>query len=255
MSAEHSEEVALVTGGGSGIGAALCSHLAGRGTKVWVADVDEIGGQRVANDIGGTFVRLDVGDSDNWAGVLDQVEDAFGHLDALALNAGIMIRPQGENTEDDVLPWILKNHEKVVSVNLNGVLLGILGALHLLEQSARGRIVVTSSGVGLKPLESDPVYSMTKHGVIGLVRSIAGPLAERNVSIGAVCPGGVDTPMMSADVRATGRKIASASNMASSLISVLDKPIEETGGIWIANSDESPIWRYEFLSTKPSEVS
>ncbi len=244
--------VGLVTGGGSGIGAALCRRLAARGVAVVVADVDEAGAQVVADETGGMALALDVSRRDAWAAAIASVADAHGRLDLLALNAGTMSRPRGASIDDDPFPWIAENYEKVRAVNNDGVVFGILAALPLLE-AASGRIVCTSSGAGLRPLDSDPIYSMTKHAVIGLVRSLAGPLAARGIAIGAVCPGGVDTPMVSPDIRALGRAFASADHVAEALETVLDASVAETGGIWISRGTEAP-WRYEFAdaTTPPS---
>lgn len=236
--------VAMITGGGSGIGAALCRRLAARGTSVVVADLGADAANGVAAEIDGLSLTLDVSDRAAWETAMATVIDTFGRLDLLALNAGIMSRPRGAAMNDDPFPWIAERYELVRSVNIDGVFHGIMTALpHL--QAAAGHIVCTSSAVGLKPLPADPVYSMTKHAVIGLVRSLAGPLAERGISIGAVCPGGVDTPMVGPDVRALDREFATPDHIAEALELVLDAPLVDTGGIWISRERNAP-WRHEF---------
>lgn len=241
-------QVALVTGGGSGIGAALCRRLASRGASVVVADVDVTGAEQIAGAIDGRALHLDVADRGAWDAVMATVIDEFGRLDALALNAGTMSRPRGASNDDDVLTWVAERYEQVRAVNLDGVAFGIIAAQPFLEAADHGRIAVTASSAGLKPLPMDPVYAMTKAGLIGLVRSIAAPLAERGVTIGAVCPGGVDTPMVSPDLQSTGRLFATPDQIAATLESVLDQSIADSGDIWIARADQGS-WRYEFADT------
>lgn len=240
-------QVAIVTGGGSGIGAALCRRLAARGASVVVADIDSDGANAVASGIDGVALALDVSRRDAWETSMTTVVDRFGRLDCIALNAGVMSRPRKAPTTDDPLPWIDRRYELLRGVNVDGVVFGIMAATPHLDAAAAGRIVVTASVAGLKPLEIDPAYSMTKHAVVGLVRSIAGPLAERGISIGAVCPGGVDTPLVAPDIRAAGRTFASPDHIAQALEMVLDQPLPETGGVWISREGHAP-WRHEFIS-------
>ena len=241
------DHVALVTGGGSGIGAALCRRLAARGASVVVADLDDDGAQAVAADVDGIALHLDVADRASWNAAMATVLEHFGRLDLVALNAGVMIRPRGADISDDPFPWMAERYELVRGVNIDGVALGVMSTTPLLEAGGGGRIVATSSGVGLTPLPTDPIYSMTKHAVIGLVRSLAESLGERGVTIGAVCPGGVDTPMISPDLRASGRSFASPDEIAAGLEAVLDKPAAESGGIWVAREGQD-LWRYEFAA-------
>ncbi len=246
LSGSHRNSVALVTGGGSGIGAALCRRLAAAGASVAVADVDTAGAEQVAAEIGGMPVGLDVVNPTAWGIALSTVIDTYGQLDMLALNAGIMTRPRGAPSDDDPIPLLAERYEAVRGVNIDGVFFGIMAGLAHLE-AVGGNIVCTASSAGLKPLVSDPVYSMTKHAVIGLVRSLAAPLAKRGVSIAAVCPGGVDTPIVPPDIRSQGRVFATPDHIAEALESALNAPLAETGGIWISREDQ-PKWRYEFAS-------
>lgn len=241
-------KTALVSGGGSGVGAALCARLAQRGAAVFVADVDSAGASEVAARTGAEAIALDVTDRNSWARTLSEVVDHTGRLDLLALNAGVMTRPKGEPMGDDPFPWMDSRYEQLRAVNIDGVVYGVLEGLgHLAATS--GRIAVTASVAGLMPQEPDPAYSMSKHAVIGLVRSLGGPLAERGVYIAAVCPGGVDTPLVPPDLR-TGRSFAPADHVAADIETVLFRPLSETGGIWISYGTEQPLWRYEFAPIK-----
>jgi len=253
MTTDLTGQVALVTGGGSGIGAALCRRLGARGATVVVADVDDAGTEAVAGEVDGLAMHLDVSQRAAWDAAIATAIDRFGRLDLLALNAGVMSRPRGLPIDDDPLPWMEQRYEVVRGVNLDGVAFGILAAYTQLAATGNGRIVATASGVGLTPLPSDPTYSMTKHGIIGLVRSMAPALAERGVTIGAVCPGGVDTPMVSPDLRASGREWASPDHIAAGLEEVLDMGPDQTGGIWISRHEQE-LWSYEFApNNRPSQ--
>lgn len=241
-------KTAVVTGGGSGVGSALCRQLGDRGAAVFVADVDTDGAEKVANEVGGQSLALDVRTRDSWDRALSAVVDQTGRLDVLALNAGVMTRPKGAPMGDDPIPWMQERYEQVRSVNVDGVVNGVLAALDHLA-ATRGRIVVTASVAGLMPQEPDPAYSMSKHAVIGLVRSLGMPLAENGVYIAAVCPGGIDTPLVPPDLR-TGRSFAPPEYVAGHLLEVLEMPLSESGGVWISYGTDQPLWRYEFAPVR-----
>ena len=245
MTRDLAGQVAMVTGGASGIGVALCRRLAARGASVVIADVDSTAAHAVATELGGLAIDLDVSSREAWDTALGAVIDEFGRLNLVALNAGTMSRPRGLAMDDDPLRWMMERYEAVRGVNIDGVAFGIMATIPYLEATGGGRIVATSSTLGLTPLPSDPTYSMTKHAVIGLVRSMAEPLAERGITIGVVCPGGVDTPMVSPSIRASGRSFATPDFVAAAIEEVLDKPSTETGGVWVSRLGDE-LWRYEF---------
>ncbi|MFI9384600.1 SDR family NAD(P)-dependent oxidoreductase [Kutzneria sp. NPDC052558] len=171
-------EVVLVTGGASGIGAAVARRFAGRGAQVVIADVNPAG-EQVAAEIGGLFVRTDVARlADNEAAVA-AARKAFGRLDIVHLNAGI----GGGGTELD-----LDLYRRIMAVNLDGTIFGIRAAV----ASGARAIVVTASLAGVSPSQFDPVYSASKHAIVGLVRSLEIP----GVTLNTVCPGFIDTPII-----------------------------------------------------------
>lgn len=180
--------LALVTGGGSGIGAASARRLADDGASVIVADVDEASGTAVAEAIGGEFARLDVGDPDAWdALVADAGPIALAHL-----NAGIAMGEYPVRIEESSIDA----YRRVMRVNTDGVFFGARALVPGMAARGGGAIVATASLAGLGPHADDPVYSATKHFVVGLVRSLAAPLAEQGITINAVCPGGVATALL-----------------------------------------------------------
>jgi len=176
-------EVVLVTGGASGIGAAVARRFARRGAHVVIADVNPAG-EAVAAEIGGLFARTDVARLEDNEAAVAAAREAFGRLDIVNLNAGT----GNGGTEFD-----LDKYRRIMAVNVDGTMFGIRSAVH---GGARS-IVVTASLAGISPTTFDPVYAASKHAIIGLVRSLEIP----GVTLNAVCPGFIDTPMI-AEARA-----------------------------------------------------
>lgn len=190
-------KVALVTGAASGIGAATARRLAAEGATVTVADIADDAGEKVAADIGGTYQHLDVTDAAAWATVLDAVVAAHGRVDLVHLNAGVHTAVSDITTMPD------EQYRLLMSVNIDGVFFGMRAALRAMraQQPPGGAIVATASLAGLIAYPIDPVYDLTKHAVVGLVRSVA-PVAGDGITVNCVNPGVVDTPMLPAEGRA-----------------------------------------------------
>ena len=186
--------VALVTGGASGIGAATAAHLAGEGATVVVADVQVDAGQKVAADIGGRFVALDVTDSTSWSTAVADVLSCEGRIDVAHLNAGVM------TGEGDVRALTDEQVDRVLGVNVRGVVLGARSAAAAMTGRGGG-IVVTASVAGLIGWSPDPIYTLSKHAVVGLVRALDPQLGAIDVSVNAVCPGIVDTAMLGSEMK------------------------------------------------------
>ncbi|QUQ67254.1 SDR family NAD(P)-dependent oxidoreductase [Kutzneria sp. CA-103260] len=171
-------EVVLVTGGASGIGAAVARRFARQGAKVVIADVN-LAGDAVAAEIGGLFVPTDVSRLAENEAAVAAAREAFGRLDIVHLNAGT----GNGGTELD-----LDKYRRIMAVNVDGTMFGIKAAV----QGGARSIVVTASLAGISPTPFDPVYAASKHAIIGLVRSLTIP----DVTLNAVCPGFIDTPMI-----------------------------------------------------------
>ncbi|WP_233899177.1 SDR family oxidoreductase [Pseudonocardia dioxanivorans] len=182
---------AVVTGGAGDIGREVVRLLAGHGLHVVVADIDRDRAQATAEEVGGTSVPLDVGDPDAWRAVVDHLTGRGLRLDAAVFNAGVALG------EAEILDLDLTSYRRAWSVNVDGAVFGLRALVPLL-QSAGGHAVVTASLAGLTAVPFDPVYAMTKHAIIGLVRGYAPTLAARGVGLHAVCPGLVDTAMLGA---------------------------------------------------------
>lgn len=186
--------VAVVTGGGSGIGRATVLAFAREGTAVVVADVDETGGEETVGlvaDLGGTatFVRTDVTEPRSLEAMFEAAEAEHGGVDIVHNNAGLVC---GEPLWPDITPETLL---RVMAVNLGGVVVGTRLAVPVLRRRGGGAIVNTASMAALFPMTVDPIYSATKAGVTMFTRACA-PLAEEGIRVNCVLPGLVDTPLL-----------------------------------------------------------
>jgi 3(or 17)beta-hydroxysteroid dehydrogenase len=183
-------DVALVTGGASGVGRATAELLAGRGARVIIADVDAASGPGVAAEIGPEvrFFRLDVGDEKNWAEAMRFAED-LGGLRFLANNAGVS--SMFDITQVGADEWL-----RVFRVNVLGVYLGCKYGLEAMKERG-GAIVNTSSTASILPQPDIPIYAASKSAVNGLTRSIAGFCLQKGLPVrcNAVLPGGMRTKM------------------------------------------------------------
>lgn len=186
-----SGKTAIVTGGASGIGRALCQELAKAGADVTVADIQEEGAEEVAETIrkaGGRAlaVKLDVTDEPAVRGLVEKTAAERGRLDYMFNNAGIGI---GGEVQD----MTLDHWRCIVDVNLWGVVYGTLAAYRVMIRQGFGHIVNTASSAGLLPAPLLTAYGMTKHGVVGLSAGLRAEGAGKGVRVSVVCPGFIDT--------------------------------------------------------------
>jgi NAD(P)-dependent dehydrogenase (short-subunit alcohol dehydrogenase family) len=230
-------QVVVVTGAASGIGAAVARRFGGLGARVVVADVDAAGGGAVAKEVGGLFVRTDTTkEADNLALVAAAVR-AYGGLDLVHLNAGV--GDGGGFGEED---YDTERQHRVLAVNLHGVMFGLRAALPALAAHGGGSLVVTSSMAGIGAATFDPVYTATKHAVVGLVRALAPTWQQRGVRINAVCPGFVRTPILPSGVldhlAAEGLAVAEPAEIAASVAGIVAGG--ETGRAYVLQAGRAP---------------
>jgi NAD(P)-dependent dehydrogenase (short-subunit alcohol dehydrogenase family) len=185
------EKVAIVTGGGSGIGEALCLELARRGARVVVADINGDDAGRVAAAIaanGGLAVArtIDVAREQDIRRIVEETAAAHGRLDYLFNNAGIAIGGDAR----DLTPG---HWRRVLDVDLYGVLHGILAAYPIMASQGSGHIVNTSSAAAFFPDPGSAPYCTAKHAVVGLSLSLRLEGADLGVKVSCVCPGFVRT--------------------------------------------------------------
>lgn len=194
----------LVTGGASGIGAGIARHWANMGNDVLITDVDDALGTALARELGATFQHLDVTSVEQWAEFTTQHKP----FDVVFLNAGVASGGNifGATNPDEVFEFDLGNYRRVSSINIDGVVLGVAHLANAMVKNGGGDIVVTASMAGLFPIQADPIYGLTKHAVLGFVKSLAPTLIEHNVCLSAICPFFVDTPLVNAESQALIRE-------------------------------------------------
>jgi NAD(P)-dependent dehydrogenase (short-subunit alcohol dehydrogenase family) len=215
---------AVVTGAGSGIGAAIARRLAAADARVLCCDIADGAVHGLAEEIGGVAVHLDVSDPDGWADLAERLDREALPLGPVALNAGMLTTP-------DPRPFLdvpLERLDRVRGVNLDGVLLGVRALAPLLARDGGGAVVATASLAGLGPYADDPMYAATKHAIVGFVRSVAPQLATQGIRLHAICPGGVDTGLLGADrkaaIAAAGRPMLDPDEVAAAVLDLLASP-------------------------------
>jgi len=193
-----SAKVAVVTGGASGIGLATVRRFRAAGAHVVIADLSDA--TDLAEELGGVFVRTDVSDEAQVAGLMAKTAERFGRIDILVNNAGIAI---------DAGPFPNHDHDafrRQFDVNLMGPVYGIKhGATHMHDG---GSIVNTSSMAGMVGFPEYVSYGASKWGLIGITKTAALELAPRGIRVNAVCPTGVTTPMMAVGDEASEGELA-----------------------------------------------
>ncbi|MEK6251628.1 MAG: SDR family NAD(P)-dependent oxidoreductase [Actinomycetota bacterium] len=220
---------ALVTGGAGGIGTAIARRLAGEGAEVWVGDLDEDGAAKVAAEIGGHAVRLDVTDHESARSVVDSIDD----LSVLINNAGTDEFGFFNQTKPDM--W-----ERVLAVNLNGVLNCTHAALPGMQEAGYGRIVSISSEAGRVGSKGSAVYSAAKGGVIAFMKVIARENARFGITANSIAPGPIETPLLmgAAQMGELGEKLIETMKGATQMRR-LGKPDEVAAAVAFLAAEES----------------
>ena len=189
-------KVAIVTGGGSGIGQAACYSYAQEGAKVVVSDVDENGGNETCRAIldrngEAIFVRADVSNPSDCQALVAKTLEKYGQLDIAFNNAGI--GGEANLTAD----YSVEGWQKVISINLSGVFYGMKYEIPAMLKAGGGAIVNMSSVLGQEGFARSPAYAAAKHGVIGLTQTAAVEYAQQGVRINSVGPAFIHTPLIS----------------------------------------------------------
>jgi NAD(P)-dependent dehydrogenase (short-subunit alcohol dehydrogenase family) len=207
---------ALVTGAAGGIGGAIVNKLRSAGFEVQELDLT---------------TGFDVSDPVAW--------EHIGSVDLACLNAGVV------TGESDIKAVSDDQYRRAVGVNVDGVVFGVRRLDRVMPKGST--IVVTASLAGLTAIDDDPIYGLTKHAVVGFVRSVAPQLAEREIRIQAVCPGwadtGLTTPEFRQELNNRGYRLLRPEDVAEGVWAAYES--EGTGEAWIVQPGREPL-RYEF---------
>jgi 2-hydroxycyclohexanecarboxyl-CoA dehydrogenase len=204
-------KVAIVTGGGGGIGSAICQRLAAEGATVVVTDMNIDAAQEVAaniNQSGNKAVAIgaDISGGEACRGLVQQVMEQFGRIDVLANNAGI-------NRRGNLLALTEEDWHISFAVNLDAMFYLCRAVLPHMIEAGGGAIVNTASQWGLYPAPNHIAYNVTKAAVASFTQNLARDYAPHQVRVNAVCPGEVHTPMLEAGVKRAGKTIADLDKM------------------------------------------
>ena len=192
MTPRFEGKVALVTGAGGGIGLATARRFAEEGAQVVCADLDDATGRAAADEVGGTFVPVDVASEPAVEAMFAAAVDAYGGLDVSFHNAGISPPEDASVLETDLATW-----RRVQDVNLTSVYLCCRHAIPHLRARGGGAIVNTASFVGVMGSATSQIsYTASKGGVVALSRELGVEFAREGIRVNALCPGPVDTPLL-----------------------------------------------------------
>jgi NAD(P)-dependent dehydrogenase (short-subunit alcohol dehydrogenase family) len=197
MGQELSGRVAVVTGGASGIGRATVELFAAEGAHVVIADVDAAAGEALVAQLGDAvaFRQTDVADADQVQQLVDFAVARFGGLHVMFNNAGISDKMFGSFLDAD-----LASFDRVIAVNLLGVMLGSQRAARHMAKSGGGSIINTTSTAALKPGRGVMIYRAAKAAVVQVTKSLAIDLAEHGIRVNCIAPGHIPTAMTTYDM-------------------------------------------------------
>jgi NAD(P)-dependent dehydrogenase (short-subunit alcohol dehydrogenase family) len=186
------DRVAVITGGGSGIGLATVRRFASEGAIVVVVDLDAEAGKAAAQEVGGDFVACDVSDEDQVRALFAGVVERHGRVDIAFNNAGI-----SPPDDDSILETGLDAWDRVHRVNLTSVYLCCKYALPYMRSQGKGSIINTASFVALVGAATSQIaYTASKGGVLAMTRELGVQFAREGIRVNALCPGPVNTPLL-----------------------------------------------------------
>lgn len=199
MTYNYADKVAIVTGGGSGIGEACVQKLAESGASIIVADVDEENGERVAESVNSkdgnaTFIYADVSNPKSVEEMVNKTIETYAQLDIAVNNAGI------GGDQSMVGDYSINSWQQVIDINLNGVFYCMRYQIPQMLKQSGGAIVNMASILGTVGFATSSAYVAAKHGVVGLTKSAALEYSAQGVRVNAVGPGFIKTPLLEANL-------------------------------------------------------
>ncbi|MBV9847898.1 MAG: 3-oxoacyl-ACP reductase [Kutzneria sp.] len=225
--------VAVITGGGSGIGLASVRRLAAEGAKVVVADVNAVSGAAVAKEVDGLFIQVDVTEETEVEALFQAAVDAYGSVDVAFNNAGI-----SPPEDDSILTTGIEAWQRVQQVNLTSVYLCCKHVLPHMRRQGRGSIINTASFVAVMGAATSQIsYTASKGGVLAMSRELGVQFAREGIRVNALCPGPVNTPLLkelfAADPERAARRLVHVP------IGRFAEPEEIAGAVAFLASDDS----------------
>jgi NAD(P)-dependent dehydrogenase (short-subunit alcohol dehydrogenase family) len=240
----------IVTGAASGIGASVVRQVSQSGAKVLALDVDDQKGLALAAETGATYRHCDISDQAQWHQLVKFLLASKAELGSptnIHLNAGIQAAPpEAPLTEYQLEAVSIDRYRRMMGVNVDGIVFGLQSLLPLLSSGAA--IVVTASLAGVTPYAIDPLYAMSKHAVVGLVRSLGPALAARGIGIHALCPGAVDTAIIPEAQKTAEARFMPPEMLAQDVIELMQEP--EVGKSWIRLNEARPRYITRALGDK-----
>lgn len=193
----NKNKTAIITGAGSGLGQATAVRLAKEGINIAVIDVNEIGGSETVELVkkegaDSIFIKTDVSKAEEVKHYVDQTLERFGRIDYFFNNAGI------SGSGAFFLDTPVEEIDRIVSINLMGALYGVRYVAEAMLEHGGGSIVNTASSAGVIGQDSVVAYSATKHGIVGLTKSMVAEYAKDGLRVNAIAPGPTETPMVKA---------------------------------------------------------
>jgi NAD(P)-dependent dehydrogenase (short-subunit alcohol dehydrogenase family) len=186
------DRVAVITGAGSGIGLATARRLAAEGARVVAVDIDARAGQAAADEVGGEFIATDVTDEAAVAALFDGVAERLGRIDIAFNNAGI-----SPPEDDSILTTGLDAWRRVQEVNLTSVYLCCKYVIPHMQRQGKGSIINTASFVAVLGAATSQIsYTASKGGVLAMTRELGVQFAREGIRVNALCPGPVNTPLL-----------------------------------------------------------
>ena len=191
MPGKLNQQVAVITGGASGIGAGIARRFAQEGARIVIADRDRATGEQLATELSSSsFVEMDVTQAESVAQGIQSVIDRYGQVDILVNNAGI------DGEQAPTADCSLENWNAVRSTNLDGVFYGMKTALKTMELQGSGVILNLASVCGIRGVRKLPAYAAAKAGVIHLTKATALEYAPKGIRVNALCPSVVHTSLL-----------------------------------------------------------